>query len=89
MFAGKFQIFCHSRVRRSAWSRAAGAEHENNESAGKFYEHCCCDGSGYGHHEFSNSNCTGSVGIYGVWTANKFWAGCTKYLRMEFCITSE
>ena len=64
-------------------------EHKNHESGSKFYEHCWCDGCGYGPREFSNSNCTGSVGICGVWKANKFWCGYTKYLIMEFRILTE
>jgi len=47
------------------------AEISNELSSRKFYEHCLCDGSGYGPREFSDSNCSGSVGIYGVWKANK------------------
>jgi len=50
---------------------------------------CWFDGCGYSPHEFSNSNCTRSLGIYGVWKANKFWSGCTKFLSMEFRILTE
>ena len=91
MFAGKIHPtkYIHSSARNSAWSTAAGAEHENDKSGGTFYEHCLCDGSAYGPHEFSNSNCTGSGGVYGVWKVNKFWSGCTKYLSIEFRISSE
>ena len=91
MFAGNFHPanYSNSRLRNSAWSRDAGAEHENNGSAGKSYEHYWCEHSGYGPREFSNSNCTASVAIHGVCKANKFWAGCTKYLRMKFRILLE
>jgi len=44
---------------------------QNDETAGKFYEHCGCDGCGYGLREFSDSNSTGSVGLNGVWKAIK------------------
>jgi len=39
--------------------------------------------------EFSNSNCNGSVGIYGVWKANKFLNWMYKSLSMEFRISTE
>jgi len=88
LFAGKLHPthYSNASVRGSYWSRA---EHEINESGVKIYEHCWCDGCGYGPCEFSNSNCTGSVRIYGVWKANKFWSGCKKYLSMEFRILTE
>ena len=91
MFAGKIRPtkYIHANVRNSVLSTAAFAGNENGTSAGKFYERSWCDGGGYGPREFSNSKCTGSVGIYGVWKANKFWTGCTKYLSMAFCISSE
>jgi len=91
LFAGNIQPtkYIYARVHNWGWSKAAAAENENELLSGKFHEHCWCDGSGYGPCEFWNSNCTGSVGIYGVWKANKFWCGCTKYLCMEFHILSE
>ena len=79
MFEGKLHRteYSNASFRRPYWPTA---EHDHNQSGSKFYEHCWC---------VSNSNCSGSVGIYGVWKANKFLFGCKKCLSMEFCILTE
>jgi len=49
LFAGRHKplTYGHKTLRNSASSRIRGAEYKKNESAGMFYEHCWCDGSGY------------------------------------------
>jgi len=59
-------------IRHASYRNDAMAKYRINRSAGKFNGHCWCDGSGYSPCDFSNSNCTDSVRIDGVWKANKF-----------------
>ena len=68
MFAGSKKPAKHidAGLRYRGMSRSAFPWNQNGSWDGKFHEHSWCDDSGYGPREFSNSNCTGSVGIYGV-----------------------
>ena len=91
MFAGKFNLRKHQLpvVFKSTEPGSAMAERQNNKSTGKFYEHSRCECGGYGPREFSTSNCTGSVEMYGVWKAKKIYSGCLKCWSMEFHILTE
>ena len=65
MFAGKYHPRNYRRARVGSYAQSSypKSEHNNKKSGGKFYEQCWWGGSGYGPREFSNSNCTISVGI--------------------------